>query len=1417
LKIIGRQYTLWNQRYHLNINIQKIKVKKIYPQGSGMTNVSYTYDSTADGNYGKGQRTGMIDASGTTSYKYDARGRLVEEKKTIDSVDYVTSYTYDGADRIDTIIYPTGEEVDQDYNDRGLPDYLSGEDAGEVVSSALYNALGAMVELNLGNEAQTTYGYYGTGGDYDTTGGYYGRLWEIKTTSEPSGGGGGLEGWDNCMQITIDHTKVDDTLTQFPVLIHLSNDCGISSADMTAVFDEVGSNSKKIAVTEDDGTTQMYVEIEKWNYTGNSATNQAWLWVSNPGWTVSSTEDTVLYLYYDNTQADNTTYVGDTGSAPAQAVWDSNYQAVYHMTDGADTSHVYDSTSNANHGAKRGANTPLQADGLAGKGQQFTSRTNDSDYIQVTNDASLQIGGPFTVETLIKRTDNSANILITKYIGWLGGQGIYNYYMFNYSNLTNFSFGDTAYTDHSVQSGAPAYNDYTLLTMTWDGDYLKSYADASQTDSSQEGAVTPASSTALDLFLGSHNSAYTSGLDGVMDETRISSTSRSAAWIKATYYTTRDNLVSLAPYEGGGGGGGEPWLSGWDNRVEITIDHTKVDDTLTQFPVLLKLSSDSGIGGYDLTDIFTELGANSKKIAVTQDDGTTQMYLEIEKWDNTNNLAWLWVSQPGWIISNTTDTTLYLYYDNTQADNTTYVGDVNSTPAASVWDSSFRAVYHMNDLTTSSLADSKNSYDLNKRAANEPAQVDGQVGTGQDYDASNDKASYGSDFIGTVPLTVEALIYPAGWGENSNGRIVHTSKVSFYLRQASTALAFTSDDAAHIALSAAGSIQVANPTWYEVAATRDASGTANIYIDGSLSGTANQNSGTPATGYDFVIGDRGLEDRVFDGVIDEVRISTVVRSTAWIEATNYTLQDNLVSYSASSPGGSGGSTLQDIQYTWDAAGNLTDRDTLLAEDTWENEDFSYDFLDRLLTATGDDTSNPYSLSYSYDTIGNIDYVTDVLQSTTRDYSYNTNHIRPHAVTSITNPSVSYTYDENGNMNVGTARTWDVENRLTSITKDGVTTTFIYNGDGNRVEKTVGEVTTLYINQYYEKNLDSGEVTTYYYLGGKMVAQRKDTTLSYIHQDSLGSSSAASNADGSSEGSIRYLPFGLARSGMDTLSDDTDKLFTGQRLDFTTDLYYYGARYYNPEIGRFISADTIVPDPMNPQTLNRYSYCLNNPFKYTDPTGHSMFDDYYLYVANGGNVEPPSMFNSNQISNPPLPIAPDPEPTIPLFGDSFGETLMNFFYFIPRSIEATINEVRAATGEPPIGQEKPIDPPSLEDGLPSPLDPYMVNTMLPLVAGVSGPGPTAAGLINEFSKIPKPAGLGSSIRAGESHAAKTLNEQLAMQQVASNPAAGKVIIKSCGDPRWTGWEKRQQIINGINVHYTYNPITKVFDDLKIVGP
>jgi RHS repeat-associated protein len=83
-------------------------------------------------------------------------------------------------------------------------------------------------------------------------------------------------------------------------------------------------------------------------------------------------------------------------------------------------------------------------------------------------------------------------------------------------------------------------------------------------------------------------------------------------------------------------------------------------------------------------------------------------------------------------------------------------------------------------------------------------------------------------------------------------------------------------------------------------------------------------------------------------------------------------------------------------------------------------------------------------------------------------------------------------------------------------------------------------------------------------------------------------------------STEYVPFGSQRSHSGTKT--SDYRYTDQELDAENGLYNYNARLYDPFIGRFISPDTIVQSPYNQQSLNRYSYCLNNPLIYTDPMG-----------------------------------------------------------------------------------------------------------------------------------------------------------------------------------------------------------------------
>ena len=119
-----------------------------------------------------------------------------------------------------------------------------------------------------------------------------------------------LPGWAYRVKITLDATQIDSDLVWFPVLVHLSASCGQSSQDLTHIFDELGTESLKLAITKYDGLTELYVEVEKWD----AANEEAWLWVSRDGWWIDSKWDTEFYLYYDKDHSDNSTYVGIPGS-----------------------------------------------------------------------------------------------------------------------------------------------------------------------------------------------------------------------------------------------------------------------------------------------------------------------------------------------------------------------------------------------------------------------------------------------------------------------------------------------------------------------------------------------------------------------------------------------------------------------------------------------------------------------------------------------------------------------------------------------------------------------------------------------------------------------------------------------------------------------------------------------------------------------------------------------------------------------------------------------------------------------------------------------------------------------------------------------------------------------------------------------
>ena len=150
------------------------------------------------------------------------------------------------------------------------------------------------------------------------------------------------------------------------------------------------------------------------------------------------------------------------------------------------------------------------------------------------------------------------------------------------------------------------------------------------------------------------------------------------------------------------------------------------------------------------------------------------------------------------------------------------------------------------------------------------------------------------------------------------------------------------------------------------------------------------------------------------------------------------------------------------------------------------------------------------------------------------------------------------------------------------------------------------------------------------------------TLYYLLKDHLGSASIVTDASGTIVGEDRFYPYGETRFTTGTMY--TDQLFTGQREITGLGIYHYGARFYSPKLGRFLSPDTIVQSYANPQTLNRYSYVLGNPLRYTDPTGHTVAcDPYEGDCEHEDSGSSNSNTGNNNDPNDPTDDADDPNP------------------------------------------------------------------------------------------------------------------------------------------------------------------------------
>ncbi len=320
----------------------------------------------------------------------------------------------------------------------------------------------------------------------------------------------------------------------------------------------------------------------------------------------------------------------------------------------------------------------------------------------------------------------------------------------------------------------------------------------------------------------------------------------------------------------------------WGYRKSITINHAQVSGSVANFPVL-----------FSRTDSDFKSVANGGKVGrtdggdilFTSSDGVTKLNHEMEQYNAVTGAVTAWVQAP--TLSPTTDTVLYVYYGYSSAD--------NQQNAAGAWDSNYKGVWHFGNGSTLSAADSTASA-INGTITGATA-VAGQIsgaagfnGSGQYIALSAGTASISGSF------TVEVWASPADYSTRSiaGSRSPSDASLDFKFMNGTTLHGDIGNGANWLTVAADAALTYNPNSWYRVAYVVTTSG-YTIYANGAQVGSGSL-SGTPLlldSSHTVRIGQNGYSSQPewFKGSIDEVRISNVARSAAWI-LTGYNNQSS---------------------------------------------------------------------------------------------------------------------------------------------------------------------------------------------------------------------------------------------------------------------------------------------------------------------------------------------------------------------------------------------------------------------------------------------------------------------------------------------------------------------------------------------
>lgn len=418
-----------------------------------------------------------------------------------------------------------------------------------------------------------------------------------------------------------------------------------------------------------------------------------------------------------------------------------------------------------------------------------------------------------------------------------------------------------------------------------------------------------------------------------------------------------------------------------------------------------------------------------------------------------------------------------------------------------------------------------------------------------------------------------------------------------------------------------------------------------------------------------------------------------------------------------SSGDVGGSTkvLQDAVYSFNNKNDIVGITNATGEFN-SQYDYDYDGIGRLTNAIGnyvetaDNLGKRFRQSYSYAKNGNLiaKRIHDPTNSAIQDewtYQY-TNHQVTNIDSSKTGTDTfTLQYDANGNLTRQRDNAKDLTKRISVDSQDRIVQiqdannailgSYWYDEGGFRVRSSALEpknnqftnVEILYPSKFYGlEYIESENVVTsvnnVYLNGVRIAALNEAGALAYFLTDQVDSVSHVLDDEGNTLSRMQYLPYG------DTFVHKGDTNFApkynSQELDRESGFYFYNARYYDPGIARFTSADTIIDGESDTQGWNRFSYVRGNPIGAKDPTGHEIYiagnNDAYkkevledlsklsgskLEINDKGKVTVKKEVSNSKTNKPEIPKKP------------YGNKLVNSLINSNKAI--TINETYGGNG------------------------------------------------------------------------------------------------------------------------------------------